>query len=111
MPRMTGQTTDTKKSAGYQSELDTSLHKIENIFPYDAPFLAGAEISTAICLKSVNCSSQSQWATMQVGARPRLNACAKKVHDRLQPQFDEADAPNAPIYKVKEMFTALSAKL
>jgi len=105
---MTNKPVDTKKLEDYRSLLETCLDKIENIFLREATFLAGDEISIADLLGI--CELQ-QALTVKHDAfrgRPRLDAWAKRVQDKLQPHFDEA---HAPIHKVRDMFKAPSAKL
>lgn len=107
-PRMTNQPIDTKKLEGFQSQLETCLDKIETIFLRDAPFLAGEEISIADLLGICELHQPMSVRYDVFRGRPRLDAWAKRVQDRLKPHFDEA---HGPIYKVKDMFKAPSAKL
>lgn len=105
---MTNEPIDTKKLEVYQSQLETCLDKIENIFLRDAPFLAGDEISIADLLGICELQQPLSVRHDVFRGRPRLDAWAKRVQDRLQPHFHEA---SAHIYKVKEMFPAPSPKL
>jgi glutathione S-transferase len=95
-PRMTGQPVDTAKLAKFQSELETTLDKIERIFLLDTTYLCGNDISIGDLLGICELMQPMAVGHDVFKDRPKLAAWAKRVKERLNPHFDEA---NVMIYK------------
>jgi glutathione S-transferase len=102
-PMRTGKPVNKKRVANFQSELETVLNKMEQIFLHEDPYLCGSDISIGDLLGICEL-----WQPMTVehdvfAGRPKLKAWATRVEEKLQPHFDEA---HKYIVKLKELYKA-----
>ena len=99
---------DEEKLRRFQSELETTLDHIENVFLKDQPYLCGEDISIADLLGV--CELMQPFASGQdvTHDRAKLAAWMNRVKVRLQPHFDEA---HKVVYRVRERFSEQQGKL
>jgi len=105
-PRMNNAPVDTVKLANFQSQLETTLDKIERIFLLDQPYLCGGDISIGDLLGICELMQPLSVGHEVFNGRPKLEAWAGRVKERLGGDFDEA---HAQIYKIREMFGGKTA--
>jgi len=102
-PRMTGEPVNQERLKKFQDELELTLNKIEAVFLQDTPYLCGSDISIGDLLGICELMQPIAVGHDVFNGRPKLEAWASRVKERLQPHYDEA---HVPIMKVKDMFKA-----
>ena len=98
---MTGEPVNKAKLKRFQDELDVTLDKIEHIFLKENPYLCGTDISVGDLLGICELMQPIAVDHDVFAGRPKLEAWASRVKERLQPHFDEA---HAHIMNVKDTF-------
>jgi len=89
-PVVHGKPVDTVQLAKFREILEKSLNQMENIFLADQPYLCGPDISVGD-LVGICELMQPVIVDHDVFAnRPKLEAWATRVKERLYPYFDEA---------------------
>jgi glutathione S-transferase len=81
-------------------ELDVTLDKIERIFLAEHPYLCGGDISIGDLLGVCELMQPVSVGHDVFAGRPKLEAWASRVKERLQPHFDEA---HVHIMRVKDL--------
>jgi glutathione S-transferase len=107
-PRMTNTPVDTAKLAKFQTDLETTLDKIEHTFLSDQLYLCGEDVSLGDLLGICELMQPVAVGHDVFRSRPKLEAWANRVKERLGPVFDEA---HMQLYKVRDMFAGSSPKL
>jgi len=107
-PRMKNAAVDTAKLANFQAQLETTLDQVERIYLHHEPYLCGGDISLGDLLGICELMQPLSSGHDVFRDRPKLQAWASRVKERLQPHFDEA---HQPIYKVQDQFGNPQAKL
>jgi glutathione S-transferase len=102
-PRQTGKPVDKQRLADFQSELEVVLDKMELIFLREVPYLCGSDISIGDLLGICELMQPMAVEHDVFAGRPKLEAWASRVKERLQPHFDEA---HQYIVKVKDVYKA-----
>ena len=87
---MKGELADTVDLERYQTVLEKSLDQMENIFLADQPYLCGPDISIGDLLGISELMQPVMVGHKVFANRPKLEAWATRVKDRLNPHFDEA---------------------
>jgi len=87
---MKGELADTVDLERYQTVLEKSLDQMENIFLADQPYLCGPDISVGDLLGICELMQPVMVDHKVFANRPKLEAWATRVKDRLNPHFDEA---------------------
>jgi glutathione S-transferase len=83
----------------FLDELEVTLDKIERIFLVEKPYLCGNDITIGDLLGICELMQPVSVGHEVFAGRPKLEAWASRVKERLQPHFDEA---HVYIMKVKE---------
>ena len=92
---------NTEKLARFQKDLEVALDNMEQIFLKDHKYLCGDDLSIGDLLGICEVMQPMAAGHSVFTNRPKLEAWANRVKERLHPHFDEA---NVVVYKVKEMF-------
>jgi len=87
---MDGKPVDKVQLEKFREILEKSLNQMENIFLADQPFLCGHEISIGDLLGICEVMQPVIVGHDVFANRPKLEAWATRVKDRLHPHFDEA---------------------
>jgi len=85
-----GKPVDKVQLAFFRDILEKSLNQMENIFLADQPYLCGPDISIADLLGICELMQPVIVGHDVFANRPKLEAWAARVKDRLYPHFDEA---------------------
>jgi len=87
---MKGEVVDTDDLKKFQKLLEKSLNQMESIFLADQPYLCGSDISIADLLGICELMQPVMVGHEVFANRPKLEAWATRVKERLNPHFDEA---------------------
>jgi len=85
-----GELVDRAELKMFQKLLDTSLDQMENIFLASQPYLCGPDISIGDLLGICELMQPVIVGHEVFANRPKLEAWATRVKERLNPHFDEA---------------------
>lgn len=96
-----GELTDIDNLEKFQNLLEKSLDQMENIFLANQPYLCGPDISIGDMLGICELMQPVVVGYDVFANRPKLEAWATRVEDRLNPHFDEA---HKIIYLVRDQF-------
>jgi len=87
---MEGKPVDVVQLGKFRELLEKSLNQMENIFLGDQPYLCGSDVSVGDLLGICELMQPVVVGHDVFANRPKLEAWATRVKDRLQPHFDEA---------------------
>lgn len=101
---MVGKPVDTWLLEKVQKVLEKSLDQMENIFLAEQPYLCGSDISIGDLLGICELQQPLIVDHKVFAKRPKLEAWAARVQERLYPHFDEA---HKFVYIVKDQFNSM----
>ena len=98
---MKGQPVNTDELKKFTNLLEKSLDQMENIFLGNQPYLCGSDISIGDLLGICELMQPVIVGYEVFANRPKLEAWASRVKERLNPHFDEA---HKYAYVVRDQF-------
>jgi len=96
-----GKPVDTSELKKFQKLLHKSLDQMENIFLANEPYLCGPDISIGDLLGICELMQPVIVGYEVFANRPKLEAWATRVKERLNPHFDEA---HKFVYIIRDQF-------
>jgi len=96
-----GKPVDVVRLEMFRELLEKSLNHMENIFLADQPYLCGSDISIGDLLGICELMQPVIVGHDVFASRPKLEAWATRVKERLHPHFDEA---HKFVYIVRDQF-------
>ena len=98
---MEGKPVDKAEVDKFRKILEKSLNQMENIFLANQPYLCGSDVSIGDLLGICELMQPVIVGHDVFANRPKLEAWASRVKERLHPHFDEA---HKFVYIVKDQF-------
>jgi len=107
--KMSGKPVDKEKLARFESDLETTLDKVERIYLKNDPYLCGTNISVADLLGICELMQPVIVGHDVFKGRPKLEDWARRVKQKVGRElFDES---HSQVYRLKELLAAGQSKL